>query len=258
MLKSRTLVVSVIICTFNRQQMLDRALTSVLAQSFDDYEIIIVDDGSDPPVEIRAPSQDRIRLVRVEHQGVGTARAVGLEYARGQFVAYCDDDDVWSPSHLKTLLEYLHQHPDVALVYADSHWPYNDKGEAVPYSFDFNPRLLAGMNYIFPSDVVHRVDAAQSAGGVDPALQAYEDWDLWLRMIRNHRFEHLPVVLGQHHWHSGCVMASGHWDAYRTVYQGQKCSIINTKSACYRFLQSPFFVTMVLLTLNEMIKILNT
>lgn len=149
-----------IVCTFNRTAMLRRALRSVLAQAaFDDFEIVVLDDGSDEPVSLEDFPSDRFRLLRTEHQGAGAARAAGLMAARGEFVAYCDDDDEWKPEHLHTLYSYLVEHEEVDLVYGDSEWPSD--GKKVCYSYDFDVHHLQQSNFIFATDVMHRCTAGR-------------------------------------------------------------------------------------------------
>jgi glycosyltransferase involved in cell wall biosynthesis len=203
--------VSVIVCTYNRPETLRRAIASVLAQDFQDFELIVLDDGSEPPVEL--PDNHSMCLIRTVHQGVGAARSRALEAVHGEFVAYCDDDDEWTSNHLSTLINFLKDQPDVALVYGDSRW-----GQEVPYSFDYDFYDLHLDNYIFASDVLHRTAAAREAGGFDPNLQAYEDWDLWLRMSKRHRIRHLPAVLGIHHWTADSVSASPPWQEWQRVF----------------------------------------
>jgi glycosyltransferase involved in cell wall biosynthesis len=212
-------LVSVIVCTYNRHERLRRALESVLRQDCQDFEAIVVDDGSAPPVELPVDLWDRVRLLRIDHGGVGAARAAGLTAAQGSFVAYCDDDDEWTSEHLRTLLTYLLDHPDVDLVYADSAWVEDGAPPSVPCSFDFDLFHLAGENYIFATDVMHRTRSARDVCGFDPSLHAHEDWDLWLRMSRGHVFHHLPAVLATHYWHAGCVSATDHWDEWLRVYR---------------------------------------
>ena len=226
--------ISVIICTYNRHSLLQRAVDSVLQQDEKDFEIIIIDDGSDEPVI--PPHQQyvetqpgaslqvvSVRLIRTEHRGVGAARAEGLNAARGTFVAYCDDDDEWKPNHLSTLLKYLMQNPDVSLVYGDSQWVQAGVSpSSVAYSFDYDGTLLSYGNYIFASDVMHLHSAALDVGGFDSSLQAYEDWDLWLRMSQKHLLRHIPVVIGSHHWHQDCVLAGDHWQEWERVYWSQQ------------------------------------
>src|SRR5689334_5920828 len=123
-------LVSVILCTYNRPTLLPRALDSVFRQDWHDFEVIVVDDGSEPAAAVPAAYRDRVRLIRTEHGGAGAARWAGLDAARGTFIAYCDDDDEWKSNHLGVLLNYLREHPDVDLVYGDSEWPL-DGGPSV-------------------------------------------------------------------------------------------------------------------------------
>jgi glycosyltransferase involved in cell wall biosynthesis len=218
-------LISVIVCTFNRYDMLTRALVSVASQNRDDLEVIVVDDGSDIAVELGGILPKRVRLIRTEHRGVGAARSEGLHAARGEFIAYCDDDDEWKTNHLRILLEYLTEHPEVDLVYADSEWEQPGTPPSVPYSFDFNMHSLSGENYIFASDVMHRARAAQAVGGFDPSLQAFEDWDLWLRMSQAHTIRHLPKVLTVHHWHEGCVSANKNWNDWDRVFRHRQLTL---------------------------------
>jgi glycosyltransferase involved in cell wall biosynthesis len=214
MMSSRSPTVSVIVCTCNRHELLQRAIASVLRQDFQDFELIVLDDGSEPRIGLRENLSGPIRLIRTAHQGVGAARSHALEAARGEFIAYCDDDDEWTPNHLSTLLSYIKDQREIALVYADSQW-----AEDVPYSADYDAFDLRMGNYIFASDVLHRAAAAREAGGFDPTLQAYEDWDLWLRMSRRYLIRHLPTVLGFHHWTDDCVSAAGPWQEWQRVYE---------------------------------------
>ena len=112
--------VSVIICTRRPARLLPRAIESVLAQNFDDFEIIVVDLNGDLPAELLPSQSDLVRLIRIQNENIGAGRSTGLRAARGEFSAYCDDDGTWEPDHLSTLVNYLREHPDVDLVYGDS------------------------------------------------------------------------------------------------------------------------------------------
>ncbi len=110
--------VTVIICTYNRPHLLPKALSSVLNQEWQDFDIILIDDGSDQAIETSLVDNSRIKLVRKDHGGIGSARAWGLREAQGQYIAYCDDDDKWLPDHLNLLMGYLHDNPHISLVYS--------------------------------------------------------------------------------------------------------------------------------------------
>jgi glycosyltransferase involved in cell wall biosynthesis len=212
-------MISVIVCTYNRPRTLQRALDSVFRQDRTDFEVIIVDDGGDPPVELPGQFHDRVRLIRTDHRGVGAARAEGLDAARADLIAYCDDDDEWKTDHLSRLVKHLEENPHVDLVFADSEWVQDGSPASSAWSNDYDLPLLFQVNYIFASDVVHRAEPARRAGGFDRTLTAYEDWDLWLRMSRRSTFQHHRAILGTRHWHQDCVSASPHWDDWERVYQ---------------------------------------
>ncbi len=211
--------VSVIICTRNRPEPMRRALDSVLAQHHKDFEIIVVDDGSDPPAELPPQVRSVTRLIRIANGAVGASRSAGLSAARGEFTAYCDDDDTWQPDHLSTLVAYLREHPEVDLAYGDSVSEREGAASDVAYSIDYESTLLAECNYIFASDVVHSTRAARDVGGFDRALGAYEDWDLWLRMSPTCTFRHVPVVLGSRSWHEDSISGGDDWQAWERVYR---------------------------------------
>jgi glycosyltransferase involved in cell wall biosynthesis len=217
--------VTVIVCTYNRPEMLPRAIASVLAQDFEDFEVVVVDDGSDPPADVSAFEDERLHVIHTEHRGVGAARAEGLHAARGELVAYCDDDDTWSHRHLAQLLAYLTEHPGIDLVYADSEWIYQGQHPLVLYSIDFDVFELINANYIFATDVMHRREAATRAGGFDRSLTAHEDWDLWLRMSQHCVLRHLEATLAAHHWHEDCLSELGLWDQWERARNGHLARI---------------------------------
>lgn len=107
---------SVIIPVFNRAHLLERALQSVLAQDFQDFEIVVVDDGSgdDPQAVVAAIGDPRIRLVRQNNQGGGAARNRGLDLAKGHYVAFLDSDDHFLPHHLRMMKAMLDENPGCA------------------------------------------------------------------------------------------------------------------------------------------------
>jgi glycosyltransferase involved in cell wall biosynthesis/GT2 family glycosyltransferase len=217
--------ISAIVCTYNRPAGLRRALASVLAQDIDEpFEVVVIDDGSDQPA--RAPDCStqgvELRIVRTRHAGVGAARAQGLAAARGELIAWCDDDDTWTSDHLRVLRDYLVANPHVDLAYGSSRWAApedpsagdSDRCDSVPY----DGSLLRDYNYILASDVMHRSSAARAAGGFDASLHACEDWDLWQRMSLRGMLRHVPRVLGTHYSDVSCVGSTEqHWQIQQQV-----------------------------------------
>ena len=180
-------LVSVIICTRDRPEGLARALASVRNQIGADCatEVIVVDDGDLGAILPEAPGD--LRLIRTARRGPGGARDTGLDAARGELVAYCDDDDEWTPDHLCALLDAMRADPTVALVYGDA----NDATPS-PGVGSSGIDLLAEPGQFSASGVLHRADAARDVGGFDPSLRAYEDAELWLRIGQNYSVRHLP------------------------------------------------------------------
>ena len=204
-------VVSIIVCTRDRRASLRRALASVqraiAAVPELAAEVIVVDDG-DVPVAIGVDCGGSTLWIPGPRAGVGAARAAGLAAARGNLIAYCDDDDEWTPNHLAVLLGSLREQPAVALVHGDAAWRSTDDARAP--SPPIRVPELGSAERIHASDVLHRAEAARDVGGFDPSLRAFEDIDLWLRMAEAHLMGHVPTVVSTHHRHPGCITAVEH------------------------------------------------
>jgi glycosyltransferase involved in cell wall biosynthesis len=118
-------LVSIILPTYNRAKFLPKAIESICAQTFIDWELIIVDDGSTDNTREILPAlcegiQQSVRYIRQENQGAYGARNTGLDKARGEYIAFYDSDDVWLPHHLKASVQALETNPDLHWVYGSS------------------------------------------------------------------------------------------------------------------------------------------
>jgi glycosyltransferase involved in cell wall biosynthesis len=181
--------VSVVTPTRNRHDMLSGALSSALGQRGVELEVIVVDDGSDPPVSVALVSDPRLRVVHHQSSvGVSAARNTGIEQARAQWIAFLDDDDLWAPDKLSLQL--------AAAEAADAAWAYGgdvtvDEGlrvisggppptpEQVVADLETYNSVPAGA-----SNVIVRTDALRAVGPFDPSLKTSEDWDMWIRLNR--------------------------------------------------------------------------
>jgi glycosyl transferase family 2 len=198
--------VSVIVPTFQRREFARRAVESVLSQSFQDFELIVVDDGStDGTEEALSGLDERIRYMRQENRGVERARNAGLQQARGRIVAFLDDDDRWLDDHLATVVEVFEQRPECVLV-TTCPW-YATAGRERPEAAGVVhplPRLFVWSEVGWPSCVAARRDALLEIGGFDP--EAGGETDLYLRLALKGPFaylrrrtvvrEELPTSLG--------------------------------------------------------------
>jgi glycosyltransferase involved in cell wall biosynthesis len=183
--------VSVVIAVYNRAHVLGRAIQSVRAQTFQDLELLVVDDGSlDGSAEVVAPFDDpRIRVVRLpRNRGVSRARNTGILEARGSLVAFLDSDDEWLPEKLERQVACFPQPPagDDGLV-SCRYVRHNDLTHRIAAPTRPIPRgdpfdqIVHGRAPL-PSCVVMPRAAVEAVGGLDEALPAFADYELWLRL----------------------------------------------------------------------------
>jgi glycosyltransferase involved in cell wall biosynthesis len=183
--------VSVVIPTKNRWELLARsALAGALRQEDVSLEVVVVDDGSDaPPPALEGLRDPRVRLVRNERSlGMGGARNAGIREARGEWLAFLDDDDLWSPRKLREQLDAAATR-DAVFVYTGILVLDPDGGvlEAIPAPDpDEVGELLQARNVLRAgsSSILARADAVREVEGFDDRLHEIADWDLWLRLVR--------------------------------------------------------------------------
>ena len=180
--------VSVIIPTYNRLPMLREAIHSVLKQDFEDFELIVVDDGStDGTVEEIKKFGGRVRLLQhPENRGVSAARNRGILHAKGKYVAFLDSDDQWTKGKLKIQVTFLDDNPHYSLCYTDEIWirrgkRVNPMVKHAKYSGWIFEKCLP-LCIISPSSVMMRKTLFSKVGLFDEALPVCEDYDFWLRI----------------------------------------------------------------------------
>ena len=191
-------LVSVIVPTHNRPEWLCAALRSILAQTMQDFEIIVVNDaGLDvSPWVSTLDESGRIRLLRhPSNRGLAAARNTGLRAARGKYIAYLDDDDLFYPNHLAVLVEAA-ETSGKAVVFSDGCQALysNRDGQvvverSVVYSGIFELQDLLVSNQLPVLCVLHRRSCIDKVGGFDETFATHEDWDMWVRL-----FHHFPYV----------------------------------------------------------------
>jgi len=183
---------SVIVPTYNRPGMLKRALHSIDAQGFQDYEILVVNDGGENMTPITKHFRRAIYLEHERNRGLPAARNTALKQARGRYVAYLDDDDIWFPNHLQTCWDALHK--GARFVYTDAYFWYNEREYRLIMSYDYDRRQLLKHNLTPAICVTHERALLDKCGYFDESLPTHEDYDLWLRMSEVTEFVHIPVV----------------------------------------------------------------
>ena len=182
--------ISVIIPAYNASRTIGATVDSVLAQTFSDFELLVIDDGSqDETAEVVSGFDDaRVRCVRTENGGVSVARNRGLDLATGAYVAFLDADDAWRPAKLERQHRALSERSDVGLCFAATEHADDDLRPTAmhpaPRRADYREALLLEGNIISgsASSVMARASAIDEAGRFDPSLTLCADWDMWLRM----------------------------------------------------------------------------
>jgi len=193
--------ISVVIPVYNGGRFVADAVESVLEQTYDNYEIIVVNDGStDDTEEILKPYMDRIVYIKTANSGVSSARNTGIMNARGAYVAFLDQDDVFHPERLKVTVEYLDAHPEAAMVYTSAQRMFMDgtllPGKDLPgYSGDIFVRLFEKC-FIAPSMAVCRRDVLADVGMFSTELSSEgEDYNLFLGISSRYHVGYVPQRL---------------------------------------------------------------
>lgn len=210
--------VSVVIPTFNRGGVIAHAVRSVLEQTYGDFELLVIDDGStdDTEARVRSLTDPRVHYIRQPNGGVSAARNHGVRRARGNAIAFLDSDDAWMPDKLARDVAFLDAHPDVDAVFADVR---KHDGDAVVPSFVRAAPVIAGMLTrhagtdeivfsrremrllllqevpILPSAFTIRRAALLAAQGFDETWRSFEDWDLFLRLADRTAFGYIDRPL---------------------------------------------------------------
>lgn len=209
---------TVLICTKNRAEYLRAALGCVFAQTFEDFEVVVVNDASaDHTSAVLGEFADsRLMVIDFDSGGLlGATRNRGLADSSGQFIAFLDDDDTWMPEKLERVAEVIESDPDVGLVCHDQEyvrpkesgggiWRRRSQyGPGDSYEGDIHDYMLLKGNQPAPSATVVSRRRLVEVGGFSehPSLATVEDYDLWLRLSQVCRFVFLREILGTQRYH---------------------------------------------------------
>ena len=200
-------LVSVVMPVYNGERFLAEAIDSILTQTFSDFELIIVDDGStdcSPEIiQIYAERDDRVRSVQLdENRGNASARNRGTALSSGKYIAAMDCDDISSPDRLQNQLDFLVSHPDIGGVGVGAAMVNKDLTPRFTYTlptchpFILLSMMVGGSALLYASIMVRRECIAE-AGGYDPKFGIAEDFELFLRLVweKGIRYANLPALL---------------------------------------------------------------
>jgi glycosyltransferase involved in cell wall biosynthesis len=202
--------VSIVMPCYNVARHLPKSVGSVLGQSFGDWELIAVDDGSsdDTLAWLRTQTDPRIRVLHQPNRGVSAARNAGLEVASGDLVAFLDSDDWWTPEFLCEMTQALNAHPEAGLAYCG--WqniglPGRRGAPFVPPNYEAQDKvrmLLEGNRWPIHAALTRR-QLVLGAGGFDVRFQVGEDYLLWLQIACFHPIALVPKIMAIYQHHDG-------------------------------------------------------
>lgn len=221
--------VSVIIPTYNRAELLERSVKSVQEQTYKKWEIIVVDDGSTDNTEdiIKKLNDVRVRYIKNEkNMGAAASRNRGAEFAKYDYIAFQDSDDVWRIDKLEKQMAYMHQSTDYDMVYCSFLKHYSNGGSLVvpnnqigEWEGDMYATLLVN-NVIGTPTVLIRRNVFLECGGFDTELKAIEDWDLAVRVARNSQIGFVSEILVDAYETQGSISYDG------AAYYKARCKML--------------------------------
>lgn len=205
-------LVSVVIPAYNAAAFIEQTLETVAAQTFRDFEVVLVDDGSKDDTAAVAERFLKAKglagqAIKQENKKIAGARNTGWRAARGEWIAFLDHDDAWFPQKLRRTVEQIKAHPEAELFCHNEN--VVEKGKLLrvcrngpDWTSDIYERLLFAGNALSPSCVTVKREALERVGGFreDERFNTVEDYDLWMRLSRACRFFFWPEVLGEYHF----------------------------------------------------------
>jgi glycosyltransferase involved in cell wall biosynthesis len=217
-------MVSVIIPTFNRVHLLERAINSVLTQTNKNFELIVVDDGStDNTLSQLPPKFPQVHWITQQNSGVSKARNRGIQQARGQWIALLDSDDVWHPQKLELQVKFIQKTPSILFCHTDEQWIRNGTKVNPPSYLDKTNHQIFIKSLdrciICPSSVLIHKSILEKTGLFNEELPVCEDYDLWLRLLIGYDIAYLPQKMVTKYGGHNDQLSSQYWgmDRFRVT-----------------------------------------
>lgn len=252
-------LISVVITTYNRPwNVLERALDSVLRQTYRTLEVIIVNDSPDNQVlrkeieeNLKLKQDNRIRYACMKvNKGACRARNVGIKLSKGSYVAFLDDDDEWFENKLERQYALIKDRPDVGIVYCRfREYKKNKVVGDIRHNVEKDTlhQMLRDNQIGSTSFPLVRKESLVECGGFNPSLKAFQDWDMWLRILEKYQVVFCNEVLGRYNLGDDGISANikkriqgwnhilkNHWHEYQTypdaLYEVVKCVITNCRT----------------------------
>ena len=229
-------LVSLIVRTKDRPDLLGNALRSVCQQTYANIELVVVNDGGKDVEDMVRELCEDVPVIYITHEnsmGRSAAANAGLKAAKGNYINLLDDDDILYPQHVETLVTWLSLkrvnvvYSSVLSVYFDKP-PYlteHCKKHELVYNIAFDPDRLLFQNYIPLMSVMFKKDNLNKAGFFDENLSVFEDWDFWIRMSRYFTFSHVDKVTAEYRFYGADSVFHSHQQKYE--YEKHQAEMFN-------------------------------
>ena len=182
-------LISIIVPTYNREQLLKNTITSLLNQNYLNIEILIVNDGGEDKTLlslINKHNDGRIKLYSIPHSGVSTAKNYGIKKSKGKYIAFCDDDDQWKSEKLQKQIDFFNKNEKIKIQYCGI--IYKNTGDTFFIPINNNPLItLLKKNIIHTSTFIAEKKCFNQVGLFDENMKIIEDYDLFLRLAEKYR-----------------------------------------------------------------------
>ena len=222
--------VSIIIAAYNPGIHLATTLDAVIAQTFADWEAIVVDDGSTEDLSQFAHVDPRITLVRQPNRGLSAARNAAIMRSSGEFLAFLDQDDIWLPNKLERQLAAMEADPELAFCYTNFH-RIDAAGAYIGPGYDGGAETYAGLLLgccVCVSTAMIRRSYLSAVGTFDPLFVGSQDYDLWLKLARRYKVKYLETASVQYRQHANTISSR-----YAELYV-EICQILKRHAATER------------------------
>ncbi|RZI47099.1 glycosyltransferase family 2 protein [Candidatus Finniella inopinata] len=208
--------VSIILPTYNRAGFVQAAIQSALAQTYTDYELIVVDDGSTDETVNQVRAIVDSRLIYVAHnqnKGAAAARNTGMRMAQGDYIAFLDSDDTWHPQKLEQQVEFLENNSGLGGCVTSYRLVFDDHSviREIAMEPSFYQQSLKGCNLSPGSTLLFKKECLEKVGYQNESLKRFEDWEWQIRFARFYEWQRVPVVLAD--------IRAGHTVNFETVKQ---------------------------------------
>ncbi|MCT7968523.1 glycosyltransferase [Laspinema sp. D1] len=242
--------VSVVIPTYNCKRFIKETINSVLSQTYLDFEVIVIDDGStDGTAEILNDYGSTLRYIYQKNKGQGAARNVGIRACNGEYIAFLDSDDMWLPNKLERQMALIDSGSSINFVYCDVEVFEHLSGQRLflahqlfkPYEGNNIASKLLINNFIFSCTPLINKKVFEEVGYFDESrlLQGLEDWDMWLRIAASYPLAWIPEPLGRYRIHDANMIGNSNYDPLK--FHQQWIAVIKRITEIYPQVYAPVY-----------------